>query len=173
MPSLNDPHFNKSIALICEHTENGGAMGIVLNQPTTIHADELFAQQDPDANNPLDQIPVYAGGPVQADRGFILHDSNSSWESTIQINNDLHLTSSNDILHEVACGQVPNNLRIALGYAGWAPGQLETEISANSWLTVDYQAELVFHTPAEQQWLAAGSILGIDLNLLSSNPGHA
>ena len=173
MPSLNDPHFNKSIALICEHTDNDGAMGIVLNQPTSIHADELLAANDSLETNHLNNIPVYAGGPVQTDRGFILHDSSDNWESSIEVNANLHLTSSNDILQDVARGNGPNNIRIALGYAGWAPGQLETEISANSWLTVDYQSELVFNTPAEQQWLAAGSMLGIDLNLLSSHPGHA
>ena len=174
MPSLHDPNFNKSITLICEHSDTEGAIGIVLNQPMNLEVGELLSQLDIANNKPaLNHSPVYAGGPVQMDRGFILHEGAESWQNSIEVGADLYLTTSNDILHEIAQGYHPQNIRIALGYAGWAPGQLEAEIQSNAWLTVDYQSELVFNTPAHQQWLAAGDILGIDLNLLSTNAGHA
>lgn len=174
MPSLHGDSFNKSITLICEHSDADGAMGIVLNQPTPINSLELLNQLDiPSDADDLAQQPVYAGGPVQTDCGFVLHDSNTDWDATIQVNDEIRLTSSNHILHELAKGRYPKNFRIALGYAGWAPGQLEAEIKSNAWLTINYQKELVFNTPADQQWLNAGHILGIDLNLLTSGAGHA
>ena len=174
MPSLNDPNFNRSVTLICEHSPQNGAMGVVLNQPTSMNAQELLAQLNIQTDcESLQKMPVFAGGPVQPDRGFIVHDSAGTWSSSLAINDDLHITSSNDILESIAAGQGPDHSLIALGYAGWAPGQLEAEIAANSWLTVDYRSELVFDTPADKQWLEAGNLLGIDLNLLSSNAGHA
>ena len=174
MPALNDPNFYKSITLICEHTPDEGAMGVVLNQPTNITASELLDQLNihSDSAAAKDKL-VFAGGPMQTDRGFILHSGASEWKSTMQITPDLHLTSSHDILEAIACGRGPSSALIMLGYAGWAPGQLEAEISANSWLTLEYRPELVFGTPAEQQWITAGNMLGVDLNLLASNPGHA
>lgn len=174
MPALNDPNFYKSITLICEHTAEEGAMGIILNQPTNITASELLSQLDIHSESiAAKKQPVFAGGPMQTDRGFILHSGKSEWKSTMQITPELHLTSSFDILEAMACDRGPSSALIVLGYAGWAPGQLEAEISANSWLTTDYCPELVFSTPAEQQWITAGNMLGIDLNLLASHPGHA
>lgn len=174
MPALNDPNFNKSITLICEHTPEEGAMGIVLNQPTTITTSDLLNQLEIQDNDTAssDKL-VFAGGPIQTDRGFILHSGKGGWKSSMAITPDLHLTSSHDILEAMACGQGPTSTLIALGYAGWAPGQLEAEISANSWLTIEYQPDLVFATPAERQWITAGNMLGVDLNLLASNAGHA
>lgn len=149
-------------------------MGIILNQPTTISSLDLLSQLNiPSDECSLAQQPIYAGGPVQTDCGFVLHDSPTAWDASIQVNNEISLTSSDQILHELAKGRLPNNFRIALGYAGWAPGQLEAEIQANAWLTTTYQKELVFNTPAEKQWLMAGTLLGVDLNLLISGAGHA
>ena len=174
MPALNDPNFYKTITLICEHTPEEGAMGIVLNQPTNITASELLNQLNIHSDSAAaNEQPIFAGGPMQTDRGFILHSGKGEWKSTMQITPDLHLTSSHDILEAMASDRGPGSALIVLGYAGWAPGQLEAEISANSWLTMEYRPELVFSTPAEQQWLTAGSMLGIDLNLLASHPGHA
>ena len=174
MPSLNDPSFNKSVTLICEHTHEGGAMGIVLNQPIATNVHELLLQLEIECESEtLRDNPVYAGGPVQTDRGFILHDGEESWQSSLQISSNLHLTSSEDILEAMARDEGPTNSLVTLGYAGWAPEQLEMEIATNSWLTVEFQPELVFNTPADKQWLAAGSLLGVDLNLLSSSAGHA
>ena len=117
--------------------------------------------------------PVYAGGPVQIDRGFILHDSDKQWDSTHIIDNDLCLTTSEDILLAIAQGKGPENALIALGYAGWGAGQLEEELSANAWLTVPYDADIIFQTPIEQRWQSAATKIGVDLHLISSQSGHA
>lgn len=183
MPSMEDPNFSRTVTIICEHNQDG-AMGIIINQPTTLFVDELLSNldatssdsKDPD-NSPHKSIdncdPVYAGGPVQIDRGFILHDSDKQWDSTHIIDNDLSLTTSEDILLAIAQGKGPENTLIALGYAGWAAGQLEHEISANSWLTVPYDADIIFDTPIEQRWQRAATKIGVDLNLISNQTGHA
>jgi putative transcriptional regulator len=175
MPSLYDPNFSKTITLICEHSAEQGAMGIILNQPTSLNIYELIEADNSKQNqqDPLLSIRIHSGGPVDTDHGFILHDCAIQRESTIQIAPTLFITSSSEILSEIAENKGPSNKIIALGYAGWSPGQLEAEISANSWLTTEYQHQLVFDTPADRQWLEAGKQLGIDLNLLSSQPGHA
>lgn len=174
MPSLHNDSFNKSITLICEHSDSEGAMGIVLNKPTSISLFELFSQLDiPGHLAGLADHPIYAGGPVQTECGFVLHDSNAEWDASVKVNDEVSLTSSDQILHELAKGNSPDNFRIALGYAGWAPGQLEAELQANAWITVNYQKELVFNTSADKQWLSAGNLLGVDLNLLISGAGHA
>ena len=150
-------------------------MGIILNQPTPLNIYELIESDNTiqNENDPLLSICLHSGGPVETDHGFILHDCDIERDSTIQIAPTLFLTSSSDILEEIAENKGPDNKIIALGYAGWFPGQLEAELSANSWLTTEYQHQLVFDTPADQQWLEAGKQLGIDLNLLNSQPGHA
>ena len=174
MPSLHDPSFSKTLTLICDHSADNGAMGIILNQPTSINIFELLNIEKPSSDvKELSSIHIHSGGPVDTDHGFILHDGNSNHDSTLAIADNLFLTTSTDILEDIASGNGPSNKLIALGYAGWSPGQLEAEISSNSWLTIDYQHDLVFSTPPDQQWLAAGNILGIDLNLLSSQAGHA
>ncbi|MFK7793935.1 MAG: YqgE/AlgH family protein [Gammaproteobacteria bacterium] len=175
MPSLYDPNFSKTITLICEHSVEEGAMGIILNQPTSLNIYELIESSNTKKNekDPLLSIRIHSGGPVDKDHGFILHDCDIERESTIQITPTLFLTSSSGMLDEITEHKGPDNKIIALGYAGWSPGQLEAEISANSWLTTEYQHQLVFNTPADKQWLEAGKQLGIDLNLLNSQPGHA
>ncbi|MFK8027090.1 MAG: YqgE/AlgH family protein [Gammaproteobacteria bacterium] len=175
MPSLHDPYFSKSIIIICEHSAEDGAMGFVLNQPTSLDIYQLIKADDAykNKNDALLSTRIFSGGPLETERGFILHDCNDKRESTIQVASSLFLTSSAEILDEIVANKGPDNKVIALGYAGWSPGQLEAEISANSWLITEYQPQLVFDTPSEQQWLAAGKLLGIDLNLLNSQPGHA
>ncbi len=174
MPSLYDPRFAKTITIICDHSAEHGAMGIILNQPNSLNIYELIESDNINQDDdPLLSIRIHTGGPVDTDHGFILHDCNIKRESTIQIAPTLFLTSSSGILDEIAENKGPNNKIIALGYAGWSPGQLEAEISANSWLTTEYQHHLVFKTPADRQWLEAGKQLGIDLHLLNSQPGHA
>lgn len=173
MPSLQDPNFSRSVTLICEHNKFG-AMGIIINQPTSMHVQELLRQLDMDSEDISDnQNLVYAGGPVQIDRGFILHDSDRQWESTHIIDNDLKLTTSEDILIDIAKGLGPENSIVALGYAGWGAGQLEQEIADNSWLTVPYEAKIIFNTPVEKRWQVAAEKLGIDVHLISSDSGHA
>lgn len=151
-------------------------MGIVLNHPTTISISELFPD---DYSTHITEhhdtlpIPIYSGGPVDNDRGFILYNAKIESENDLQIMPELHLTSSIEMLSKIASGHGPANALIVVGYAGWSPGQLEEELSANAWLTTPYQHHLVFDTPADQQWLAAGAMMGVDLNLLSSQTGHA
>ena len=170
MPALHDPGFNKSLVLVCEHSLQAGAMGIIINQPTNIGLKELLYEQ---SDSKPKAITLHAGGPVEPARGFILHDGAVDMEATLEISSGLFLTSSNKTLREIMRGGGPKNKIIALGYAGWAPGQLESEISANAWLVTDYCHDLVFATAAQQQWLAAGHQLGIDLNLVASDIGHA
>ena len=174
MPSLQDPNFSRTVTVVCEHNEHG-AMGIVINQPTTMCVDELIEQLDVNNKEKIvtNHSPVYAGGPVHIDRGFILHDSDRQWQSTHIIDNDLMLTTSEDILLDIALGNGPKNSIVALGYAGWGAGQLEQEIAENAWLTVPYEAKIVFDTPIDKRWETAANKLGIDLHLISSETGHA
>lgn len=149
-------------------------MGIILNQPSNLTIRELL--NIPVAGNvdeSLDDLKIHTGGPIDKDHGFILHDSDYQYDATIKVADHLYLTSTTNILDDIAQGAGPQNKLIVLGYAGWAPGQLEQEISDNSWLTTPFEHQLVFSTPAERQWLYAGKLLGIDLNLLSVQPGHA
>ena len=182
MPSMEDSNFTRTVTVICEHNKNG-AMGIIINQPTSMSVDELLinfttedpietVQQTPTANTNQNE-PVYAGGPVHIDRGFILHDSDRQWPSTHIIDNDLKLTTSEDILVDIAQGKGPKNAIVALGYAGWGAGQLEQELSENSWLTAPYEADIIFNTPIEQRWLSAATKIGVDLHLISNQSGHA
>jgi putative transcriptional regulator len=173
MPSLADSNFFRTVTLICEHNEQG-ALGVVINRPTEVKLSQLLdhlklttEQQE------IAELPVYAGGPVQLERGFILHSPLGEWESTLQINAELGLTTSLDVLAAVAAGDGPQHRLVALGYAGWGAGQLEQEIVDNVWLTVPNDNKILFELPVEQRWQAAASKLGIDLNLLASDAGHA
>lgn len=174
MPNLHDPNFSRTVTLICEHSKDG-AMGIIINQPTSMSVEELIDSLDVDEKSETtpNQNPVFAGGPVHINRGFILHDSDREWESTHIIDNDLKLTTSEDILLDIGKGEGPKNSIVALGYAGWGAGQLEQEIADNAWLTVPYEAKIVFETPVEKRWQTAADKLGIDLHLISSDAGHA
>ncbi len=174
MPSLQDPNFVRAVILVCEHNENG-AMGIVINQSISLSVGELLSRLNGDDNGKhvSDHSPVYAGGPVHINRGFILHDSDRQWASTHIIDNDLKLTTSEDILLDIGKGVGPKNSIVALGYAGWGAGQLERELAENVWLTVPYEAKIVFDTPAERRWQSAANKLGIDLHLISNETGHA
>lgn len=174
MPALHDPNFSRTVTVICEHNQHG-AMGIVVNQPITLCVEDLisYLAVDTDDQQTHNRDPVYAGGPVNANRGFILHDSDRNWKSTYTIDDDLKLTTSEDILLDIGRGTGPENSIVALGYAGWGPGQLEQELADNAWLTVPYQSKIIFNTPAEKRWQTAASKLGIDLHLISSEAGHA
>lgn len=175
MPSMEDSVFAKSLTYICEHNEQG-ALGIIVNRPTNLTLGELFEQ----INIPLKQsemrnIPVHFGGPVQTDRGFVLHDPIGNWQSTLSIHNKLGLTTSKDILQAVGDGQgqEPQHLLISLGYAGWAQGQLEHELSQNAWLSVGASERILFELPAEERLPAAMALLGVDYASLSEEAGHA
>jgi putative transcriptional regulator len=172
MPGLNDSSFAHTVTYICEHSDKG-AMGVVINTATPMQLKEIFAQMElADAAEAGDQI-VMSGGPVQPERGFVLHPSDSKWQSTLEVSPDISLTASRDIIVALAEGRGPKQYLITLGYAGWGEGQLEEEIASNSWLTVQADKDVIFNTPFEQRWTAAAQTLGIDVNLISSTAGHA
>jgi putative transcriptional regulator len=173
MPAMTDPFFAKSLTYVCEHNDQG-AMGIVVNRPISLTLSELFAQINMPLNqSELDDLPVHFGGPVQTDRGFVLHEPTGNWQSTMHINDKVVLTTSKDILQAVGEGSGPHNLLITLGYAGWAQGQLEQELSQNAWLTVLADEHILFDMPAEERLAAAMALLGIDYATLSEEAGHA
>ncbi|BFM13426.1 YqgE/AlgH family protein [Simiduia litorea] len=173
MPCLQDPYFNHSITYICDHSEDG-AMGLVLNHPLSdINVGDIFEQLDLVTDQELANEPVFSGGPVQKERGFVLHPQGQEWDSTIAISSKVNLTASKDILASMAAGHGPSKAIVALGYAGWEAGQLEDEIANNAWITLDGDDSLLFDTPAHLRWSAAAKMLGFDLNLLSNHVGHA
>jgi putative transcriptional regulator len=173
MPAMADPNFAKSLTFVCEHNDQG-ALGVVINRPIEMNLHTLLEQVSiaPD-NDIFKLVPVHFGGPVQVDRGFVLHSPLGEWQSTLAVGADIGLTTSKDILQAVACGQGPRQMLVTLGYAGWAPGQLEHELSQNAWLTVQARPEVIFDLPAEERLAAAMSLLGIDYAKLSEVAGHA
>ena len=173
MPSLADPNFFRSVTLICQHNADG-ALGIVINRPTNLSMGEILQQMDIDAGNSQRQNEkVYHGGPVQNERGFILHDGDQEWSSSLAISDELSLTTSRDILEALAQDRGPNRCLVALGYAGWGGGQLEDELSQNAWLNGPADYDIVFNAPAQDRWNRAAQHLGVDLDRLSSETGHA
>ena len=172
MPGLNESSFAHTVTYICEHSDKG-AMGVVINAATPMLLREIFAQMDlDDLGDQGDQI-VMSGGPVQPERGFVLHSTETKWQSTLEVSPEISLTASRDIIAAMAEGRGPRQSLITLGYAGWGEGQLEAEIAANSWLTVPADKNIIFDTPLEQRWAAAASTLGIDVNLMPVTAGHA
>ena len=173
MPGMQDPHFARTVSLICQHDAQG-AMGLVLNQDSEFNLGELFDQLDLECRNQdLRVLPVLSGGPVQIERGFILHQDSRSWDSSMHLANGLTVTTSRDILQALAAGDGPGRFQVLLGYSGWTAGQLEQEISENAWLNAPVDAEIIFNRPVEQRWQAAAQLLGVDLSLISSQAGHA
>ncbi|MGD9393311.1 MAG: YqgE/AlgH family protein [Chromatiales bacterium] len=173
MPGLQDPNFEKSVTYICEHSEDG-AMGIVINNPLSIPVSEILEQLDIDEKaSGIPDNPIYLGGPVNGERGFVLHDNDTEWDSTLRVKNGISVTTSRDILVSIASGTGPERSLIALGYAGWGSGQLEQELADNAWLAVPADKAIIFDLPPEERWNAAAAELGIDLALLSTDTGHA
>ena len=173
MPGMVDPNFGGSVVLVAEHSAKG-ALGLVINRPMELDLGTLFERIDLALESgELAGSPVYFGGPVQTDRGFVLHQPLGAWGSTVAVGDEVGLTSSKDVLEAVAAGQGPQRLLVTLGYAGWGPGQLEDEIARNAWLTAPADAELIFETPVEQRLARAFGLLGIDPAFLSSAAGHA
>jgi len=173
MPGLQDPNFSRTVTYVCEHTDQG-AMGIVINRPMEIRLGEVLEQLDIQSKDRsvLDTL-VYLGGPVQTDRGFVLHTDGESYDSTLSITPEISVTTSRDVLEAIAEGCGPAEALIALGYAGWAGGQLEQEMSDNAWLSGPADRNIIFRLTAGERWRAAASLLGVDLNLLSAEAGHA
>ncbi|MBT8087220.1 MAG: YqgE/AlgH family protein [Gammaproteobacteria bacterium] len=173
MPGMADPNFSTTVTLICEHNDDG-ALGIVINRPLTLQLRGLFEQLDvDDAGSQAADDPVYSGGPVGTERGFVLHGAEQSYENTLPVSDAISLTLSRDVLDALASGRGPEKSLVALGYAGWQAGQLEQEMLANSWLNVPATTELVFDTPIAERWNSAAHTLGIDISSMSSDAGHA
>ncbi|HUP97986.1 MAG TPA: YqgE/AlgH family protein [Usitatibacter sp.] len=172
MPAMADPNFSRTLTFVCEHNERG-ALGIVVNRPIDVTLSALFRQVEIDLPaSPLGEQPVFFGGPVQFDHGFVLHRPVGEWKSTLPVG-EVGLTTSRDILEAMAAGQGPSQQLVALGYAGWAPGQLEDEILRNGWLTVQADTGLIFDLPPDARYEAAMQALGVNTANLSEEAGHA
>jgi putative transcriptional regulator len=173
MPALADPNFSRTVTLICEHSTEG-AMGIVINRTTELALGDILRQMGLDAKGAqMREMPVHLGGPVQTNRGFVLHEPLGTWESTLPITETLGVSTSRDILAAIAENRGPERCIVALGYAGWGAGQLEREIAENSWLNGPSDQQIIFGTPIEHRWQKAAQLAGVDLSLLSSEAGHA
>jgi len=173
LPALADPQFARSVALVCQHDDDG-AMGVVVNRASEYTLGEVLQQMglDSDDDALLSQV-VLAGGPVHPERGFVLHDGDRMWDSTLAVTDSLYLTTSRDILEAIVKGEGPANAVVALGCAGWGAGQLEQELIENTWLTVPADAELLFATPLDKLWNAAAGRIGIDMANMADYSGHA
>lgn len=174
MPGLNDPNFDRTVTLICEHNEDG-ALGFIINQPTDIPLSELLDQQGIayDQKDLSSDTPLYSGGPVENERGFILHSGEREWEATMRVADDYCITASRDIIEDIMANKGPKHYMFILGYAGWGGGQLEQEIADNAWLTTTASPNITFDMPTPKRWDAAAKQLGVDLSLLNATAGHA
>lgn len=177
MPGMADDTFAGAVIYLCEHTERG-ALGLVINKPIDIKLKRLFEKVELELDREdLADAPVFFGGPVQTERGFVLHDrlgeEGAHYNSTLSIPGGLEMTTSKDVLEALAHGAGPKRVLITLGYAGWGAGQLEDELSRNGWLNVNADPGIIFDTPVEQRYERALSLLGIDRGMLSQEAGHA
>ena len=182
MPGLEDAAFSRSVVYVCEHSERG-ALGLVINKPSDINLKGLFDKvQLPLGRDDLQQLPVFQGGPVQTDRGFVLHEpffadadkpDESVYASTMSIPGGLEMTTSKDVLEALSTGNGPRRVLVSLGYSAWGEGQLESELGDNSWLTVDADLAVIFDTPVDQRYDKALELLGLQVWMLSPQAGHA
>ena len=178
MPGLDDDAFSRSVIYMCEHSERG-ALGLIINKPSDINLKSLFDKVDlPLLRADLIELPVFQGGPVQTERGFVLHESmlpnnESVYASTMSMPSGLEMTTSKDVLEALSTGAGPRRIFVSLGYSSWGEGQLESEISDNSWLTVAADLAIIFDTPSEQRYDKALMLLGVQSWMLSSEAGHA
>ncbi|NOZ52670.1 MAG: YqgE/AlgH family protein [Gammaproteobacteria bacterium] len=173
MPNLMDPNFFHSVTYICEHNEKG-AMGIVINQPVNLTLSELAHQMQLTCIDSIQmEQPVFRGGPVETERGFVLHQPMGQWQSTLNITDQLGISTSTDIIAALAVGDGPAQCLVALGYAGWGAGQLEREMVANTWLSGPADTHVIFNTDTEHRWEAAANLLGVNIHHISGDAGHA
>ena len=173
LPALDDPHFARSVTLVCQH-DGDGAMGVMVNRASEYTLGEVLQQMGISSDSEaLQSQIVLAGGPVHPERGFVLHDGAREWDSTLTVGEGLYLTTSRDVLEAMALGDGPDQAVVALGCAGWGAGQLELELVDDSWLMVPAGRELLFDLPLEQRWQAAAGSIGIDLVNYASHSGHA
>ena len=173
MPSLADPNFHRTVTLMCAHSEDG-AMGIVINRPLDIKLTSVLDHMSIEATSrDAERVPVLQGGPVQRERGFVIHHPPGDWDAVLRVGSEIGIATSKDILSAVAEGRGPERIAIALGYAGWGAGQLEHELQQNAWLSGPADSRIIFDTPYEDRWASAARLLGIDPHHLSGEAGHA
>ena len=176
MPAMQDPVFGGTVVYVCEHNENG-VLGVVINKPTDMTMQVLFERIDLEPEASLSPTivdePIMFGGPVQDDRGFVLHTPGARYSSSLTVTEEVAFTTSIDVLEAVARGDGPERMLVSIGYSGWSPGQLEEEISRNGWLTVGADARILFDLPVEERYFAAMKLLGFDPLMLASEAGHA
>lgn len=172
MPNVVGGEFDRTVTFLCEHNDDG-AMGLVINRPTDLELGDMLDHMNIGRAGLAAGNPVFWGGPVQPERGFVLHRATGDWESTLIIDNQLGITTSKDILEAIGDGRGPDEYLVMLGYAGWGSGQLEDEIRHNSWLNTPTDSAIIFATPSHDRWSAAAGLLGLDPGLLSGGTGHA
>jgi putative transcriptional regulator len=173
MPTMADSNFAQTVTLIWEHNADG-ALGIVINRPLQMRLADVFEQlKMPTSHSSMSQQPVLHGGPVQTEKGFVIHHTGGQWDHTCQVSPRIQVTTSPDILTAMAAGGGPETAIVALGYAGWGAGQLETELAQNAWLTAPCDERILFDMPYEHRWRGAGRLLGVDLATISPHAGHA
>ncbi len=173
MPSLNDGFFNQAVTYICEHDE-AGSFGLIINQQTDINLKQVIKEMKIESDETYDkEQSIFIGGPVDQGRGFILHRPTGNWSSSLMVNDNVALTTSKDILQAIANNEGPEDCIVALGYAGWAAGQLEQEMADNTWLSCPADEQIIFKTPVEERWKTAAKLIGVDLSLMTNDAGHA
>ena len=174
MPQMSDPRFARSVIYLCAHSGDAGAMGLVINKLLgSLTMDELFSQLEIEPSGTIGGHPIHFGGPVDAGRGFVLHTADYREEATLHVDGDIAITATLEVLRAIGKGQGPRQCLFALGYAGWAPGQLDAEIQANGWLSVAADSDIVFSSDYDAKWSRALAKLGVNLSMLSSDAGHA
>ncbi len=172
MPGMADPFFAKTVTHLCQHTAEG-ALGIIINRPSELTLGDIMRQMDIElGEDEVGKMPIFFGGPVQPERGFVLHEPLGHWDSTLQVAPGISLTTSRDILEAISVGKGPRKALVALGYAGWGKGQLEREMVDNAWLSAPAANSILFDYPSAQRWKAAAELMGINISLLTTQAGH-
>ena len=173
MPQLSDPNFSRTVTYLCAH-HSEGAMGIVINRPLDLKLGEVLGHMDIDPTTPhVNEMQVIQGGPVERERGFVIHQPAGKWDAVLAVGDGIGLATSRDILTAIARGKGPENALVALGYAGWGAGQLEKELIQNAWLSGPADTSIIFDVPYEERWASAARCLGVDPNRLLGEAGHA
>jgi len=172
MPGMADPFFAKTVTYLCQHNADG-ALGIIVNRPSELTMKDIMQQMNIEVRQvAVGKMPIYFGGPVQPERGFVLHEPLGQWDSTLNVSEAIALTTSRDILEALSIGKGPQRVLVALGYAGWGRGQLEREMAENAWLSAPADQSIIFDHPSSHRWKAAAELMGVDISLLSSQAGH-
>ena len=173
MPNLIEPEFARTVIYLCEHKEHG-AIGLIVNRPMVYSLQFVFEQMEIEVSRlDINSLPLLYGGPIQQDRGFVIHKPEGDWRSSLALDEHVSVTTSRDILQAIAHGDGPQDMLVTLGYAGWGAQQLDEELKHNAWLVCEPTAELLFHTPFEYRWEASAATLGVNINTLIPDVGHA